>query len=270
MGSLVFAGAMSHAPGIAAFTAAATEQHRKSFFGATDALKSRIATAAPEVLVVVAPDHFSNFFIDNMPAACVTMNENYTGPAEDWLGISKLNVKGAPGLARSILSCAFEDGIEPAFSENVVLEHGVVVPLMLLTPDFDVPIVWIMQNCQVPPMLSLMRCYAFGRAIRHAIDRSDLRVGVLGTGGLSHAPGAAEADKLDPEFDRFFLSLLDRNAVKELLAIPDERLDSAGFGSWEVRQWVTALGAAHDRKPRTLCYESIPEWDTGCGVAVYE
>jgi hypothetical protein len=127
-----------------------------------------------------------------------------------------------------------------------------------------------MQNCQVPPLLSLRRCHALGRAIRTAIDASELRVGVLGTGGLSHAPGAAEAEQLDPEFDRHFLSLLDRNAVEEVLSIPNSRIDAAGFGTWEIRQWVTALGAAHDRRPRTLAYEAVHEWDTGCGVSIYE
>jgi aromatic ring-opening dioxygenase catalytic subunit (LigB family) len=270
MGSLVFAGAMSHAPGIAAFTQAANTKQRESFFGATAELKNAIAKASPDVLVVVAPDHFSNFFVDNMPAACVTLNDSYIGPVEDWLGISKVSIKGAPDLARSILRHAFEAGVEPSFSEDAALEHGVIVPLNLVTPGFDVPIVWIMQNCQVPPLLSLSRCYAFGQAIRKAIDASPLRVGILGTGGLSHAPGAAEADCLDETFDRYFLDCLNRNAIDDIVSIPNSRLDDAGFGTWEIRQWITALGAAHDRKPRTLAYEAVVEWDTGCAVAVYE
>jgi aromatic ring-opening dioxygenase catalytic subunit (LigB family) len=270
MGKLVFAGGMSHSPGIAAFSKAASESQRNNFFGAARLLSEQLMQAKPDVLVVVAPDHFSNFFIDNMPATCVTLNEAYPGPVEDWLGIAKLEIKGCPMLARSILAQAFADGIEPAFSEDVALEHGVIVALQLLTPRFDLPIVWVMQNCQVPPMMSLPHCYAFGRSIRRAIDASDLRVGVLGTGGLSHAPGAAEADDLDPDFDRYFMSLLDKAAVDEILAIPNARLDAAGFGSWEIRQWVTALGAAHDRKPRSLVYEPIVEWDTGCAIAVYE
>ncbi|MSQ72786.1 MAG: hypothetical protein EXR27_16065 [Betaproteobacteria bacterium] len=270
MGSLVFAAAMSHAPGIAAFTHAASPLQRANFFGATDTLKAAVAAAAPDVMVVIAPDHFSNFFIDNMPPACVTLNEAYPGPVEDWLGIPKVTIKGAPELGRLILRHAFDSGIEPAFSEDVALEHGVIVPLNLVTPGFGVPIVWIMQNCQVPPLLSLSRCYVFGRAIRRAIDASGLRVGVLGTGGLSHAPGAAEADTLDEAFDRDFLDRLDRNAIDELLAIPNERSDAAGFGSWEIRQWVTALGVAHDRTPRTLAYEAVVAWDTGCAVALYE
>ncbi len=270
MGNLVFAGAISHAPGIAAFEKAANDQQRANFFGAADSLKDRLAAADVDALVVIAPDHFSNFFIDNMPAACVTLNERYSGPIEDWLGIPQVSIDGVPTLGREILSCAFEHDIEPSFAGNMALEHGVIVALKLVTPEFNVPIVWIMQNCQVPPLLSLRRCYAFGRAIRTAIDRSDLRVGVLGTGGLSHSPGAPEADTLDPEFDRHFLSLLDRNAIDEVLSIPNSRIDAAGFGTWEIRQWVTALGAAYDRKPRSLAYEPVVEWDTGCAVAVYE
>lgn len=270
MGALVFAGAMSHAPGIAAFTNAAPEAQRAAFFGATDALRDRIVAARPDVLVVIAPDHFSNFFVDNMPAACVTMNESYPGPVEDWLGVPKLTVTGHPVLARAILRAAFRAGIEPAFSAAAALEHGVIVPLKLLTPRFDLPVVWVMQNCQVPPLLALPRCYALGQAIRAAIDASDLRVAVLGTGGLSHAPGTAEADQIDEAFDREFLRRLDRNAIIELLALSDDALDAAGFGAWEIRQWITALGTAHDRKPRTLVYEPIVAWDAGCAVAVFE
>lgn len=270
MSNLIFAGAMSHAPGIAAFTGAADESQRQNFLSACEALRTELERARPDVLLVIAPDHFSNFFIDNMPAACVTMNETYAGPVEDWLGIDKVRIPGKPELARSILRKAYDNGIEPSFSEDVQLDHAVMLPLKLLTPEFKTPVVWIMQNCQVPPLMSLTRCYAFGKAIRKAIDESGLRVGVIGTGGLSHAPGAAEAQTLDPEFDRYFLSLLDRNAVTELLEVSNERIDEAGFGTWEIRQWITALGIAHDRKPRTLVYESIHAWDTGCAAAIYE
>lgn len=270
MGSLRFAAAMSHAPGIAAFSKAAPEAQRQAFFAATDELKERAAAARLDAMVVLAPDHFSNFFIDNMPSCCVTLNERYAGPVEDWLGIPKLEIEGAKPLAQSILGHAYRDGLELSSSAHADLEHSVIVPLSLVTPAFRTPIVWIMMNCQVPPLMSLKRCYALGRSIRAAIDQSGLNVGVLGTGGLSHSPGAPEADQLDESFDRHFLELLDRNAVDELLAIPDARLDQAGFGSWEIRLWIAALGAAHDRTPRALAYEPVVAWDTGCAVAVFQ
>lgn len=270
MGQLVFAGALSHAPGIAAFAEAPSEAMRQRFLAAADRLRQSVDAARPDVMVVVAPDHFTNFFLDNLPAACVTTNESYQGPAEDWLGMPPTTIPGRPDLAQAILHAAYAGGIEPAIGQSGKLDHGVMVALKLATPRFDVPIVWVMQNCQVPPLMTLPRCYEFGRAIRRAIDASGLRVGVLGTGGLSHTPGAAEVDVLDPDFDRHFLSLVDRNAIGEILSLSSGRLDAAGFGSWEVRLWVTALGAAHDRKPRTLGYEPVVEWDTGCAVAVFE
>ncbi len=270
MGSLEFAAAMSHAPGIAAFRQAASAAQQQAFFDATELLRDRVAAARLDALVVIAPDHFSNFFIDNMPACCVSLNEQYLGPVEDWLGISKLAIPGAPDLARSIMHYAYSQGVEPACAADSQLEHGVIVPLSLLTPRFDMPVVWVMMNCQVPPLMSLRRCFEFGRSIRCAIEASGKRVGVLGTGGLSHAPGAPEADRLDESFDREFLDMLDRNAIEEILSITPQRMDDAGFGSWEIRLWVTALGAAHDRMPRTLAYEAIEAWDTGCAVAVFE
>lgn len=269
-GSLAFAGAMSHAPGIAAFRDAASKEQASSFFSACDTMRQKLMASNPDVIVVIAPDHFSNFFIDNMPASCITLNAAYHGPVEKWLGVSELTVAGMPDLGRAILNQSYKDGIESAFSEEVMLEHSVIVPLSLLTPSYDVPIVWIMQNCQVPPLMSLERCYAFGRSIRHAIDDSGLRVAVIGSGGLSHAPGAPELQTLKPDFDRHFLHLLEKDNRRELLSIPNATLDDAGFGSWEIRLWITALGVAHDRKARTLAYEAIVPWDTGCGIAIYE
>lgn len=270
MGTLQFAAAMSHAPGIAAFKHAASPAQQKSFFAATDTLREAATAAKLDALVIIAPDHFSNFSIANMPACCVTLNDSYPGPVEDWLGIPKFAIPGAPDLSKSILHHAYSLGVEPASAAHAELEHGVMVPLSLVTPQFDVPVCWVMMNCQVPPLMSLRRCYELGRGIRAAIDASGKRVGVLGTGGLSHAPGAPEADQLDEAFDREFLAMLDRNAIEEVLSITDARLDAAGFGSWEIRLWIAALGVAHDRHPRTLAYEAIEAWDTGCGVAIFE
>ncbi|WP_296555573.1 hypothetical protein [Pigmentiphaga sp.] len=270
MGSLEFAAAMSHAPGIAAFTQAAPAAQRQAFFDAAGTLKTAAAAARLDAMVVIAPDHFSNFFMGNMPACCVSLNERYSGPVEDWLGVPRMDIPGAPGLANLIMQHAYNRGIEPAGAAQTELEHSVIVPLSLVTPAFDIPVVWVMMNCQVPPLMSLPRCHELGRAVRAAIDASGLRVGVLGSGGLSHAPGAAEADRLDEAFDREFLSMLDKGDLDGILSIPAARLDEAGFGAWEVRLWVAAMGAAHDRHPRTLAYEPIEAWDTGCAVAIFD
>ena len=86
----------------------------------------------------------------------------------------------------------------------------------------------------------------------------------------SHSPGAPEAGFIDEAFDHEFLGLLEKGDGEAIAAIPDERIDRAGFGTWEIRQWVTVLGAVPERKGRVLAYEPVRQWFTGCGVAVLE
>jgi hypothetical protein len=128
----------------------------------------------------------------------------------------------------------------------------------------------LLQNCLVPPLPSLKRCYRLGQLVREAIDAWPGRVALLGSGGLSHSPGAPEAGYIDEAFDHEFLALLEKGDGEAIAAIPDERIDRAGFGTWEIRQWVTVLGAVPERKGRILAYEPVRQWFTGCGVAVLE
>ncbi len=270
MGILTYAAAMSHAPGISAFPTAPPADQREGFFCAVSEARLALEKAAPDALVVIAPDHFTNFFVDNMPAFCVGLNESYLGPVEDWLKIEKHNVPGARALAKEILRTCFDSGIEPAFSERLRLEHSVMVPLSLLTPKFDIPIVWIMLNCQVPPLPGLRRCFELGKTIRRVIERMDSRIGIVATGGLSHWPGAPEGGDINDSFDKEFLSMLAAGDLESILSLSNDRIDEAGFGAWEVRQWLTVLGAAQDRRCRTLAYAPVREWETGCAVTLFE
>src|SRR5258708_546008 len=107
MGIVAFSAAMSHAPGITAFPDAPPSEQRERFFSAVNPARAALTAAKLDPLIVIAQDHFKNFFIDNMPAFCVGLNESYVGPAEDWLGIRRQDVPGAPDLAKEILNCAF-------------------------------------------------------------------------------------------------------------------------------------------------------------------
>jgi hypothetical protein len=77
-------------------------------------------------------------------------------------------------------------------------------------------------------------------------------------------------DHIDEQFDREFLSLVKKNDVEAILALPGERIDEAGFGTWEVRQWLTLMGIVPERKGSILSYEAIKEWDTGCAVVLFD
>lgn len=267
-GSIVFAAGVSHAPHITGFPDHAPPESKARFYAAMNEMGERLRASRPDVVVIVSSDHFHNLFTDRMPTFCVGMAADHKGPAERWIRIEPFTVKGAPDFARAVMRQAFKLGMDPAFSERIVIEHGLAVPLSFLTPSFDVPILPVLQNCMVPPLPPLRRCYAFGQVLSAAAKEQGLRVAVVGTGGLSHAPGAADAGRIDSAFDREFLEML-RTRPMDVLALSDERIDAAGFGAWEIRQWVTALGAAGGGKAEVLAYEPIEAWETGCGAAVF-
>ena len=59
------------------------------FHGAYRGMAERLEAARPDALVIVAAEHFANFFMNNMPAFAVGMADQYEGPIEDpeWLRI---------------------------------------------------------------------------------------------------------------------------------------------------------------------------------------
>lgn len=268
MGEVAAAIMCSHAPGIAAFPAPADK--RAAVHAGFAAARELLDAARPDVILAVSCEHFVNFSTDNYPAFCLGIGESNNGPVEDHLGIPRVDLPGHPTFARLLLETAFDGGVEPAFGERLLLDHGTSLPLHYLRPENDIPVVPLLQNCLVPPLPRLPRCYQLGGLVRQAVDAFPGRVALLGTGGISHSPGAPEGGWIDEAFDHEFLALLERGDGEAIAAIPDERIDNAGFGTWEIRQWVTVLGAVPERKGRVLVYEPMPSWLTGCAVAVME
>ena len=71
-----------------------------------DRLRDALEASRPDALVVVAAEHFANFFFDNMPAYCVGMADFYEGPIEDeaWLAIERRRIPGAPELSKRLIT----------------------------------------------------------------------------------------------------------------------------------------------------------------------
>ena len=183
---LVFAAAANHAPGITARRDAAAPRQREVFFAAWDALRQRLEAARLDALIVVSSEHYTNFFLDNAPAYCIGLAESYDGPSEDehFLRIPRVVVPGAPQLAR-LIAASISEQVGIAHSQKLLLDHGIMVPLYLLAPHMELPIVPLIINCQMPPLPPLARCHALGRALRHALNARSERVGLLAAGGLS-------------------------------------------------------------------------------------
>ena len=267
---LVFAGACSHAPGITGRAERAEPAARERLVTAFDRLLAAIEAARPDALLVIAAEHFANFFMNNMPPFCIGMAAHYEGPIEDadWLAIAPRRVPGAPELSRRLIEHVMTD-VDVAYAEEWKFDHGIMVPLNFLTPRYDVPIIPANINCQGPPLTPLDRAYAFGKAIRRACDATDERLALIGTGGLSHWPATPDSGRINEAWDRAFLERFLANRRDELCAYSDaETYRDGGQGGFEIRTFIAVAGATAGATGELWYYEPIPAYAVGCTVAV--
>jgi len=233
-------------------------------------LGRRIKAARPDVLIVISPDHWVNFFIDNLPAICVGVGEAHDGPPEPWFTeFPHRKMAGHPPLAEHIVRTALERDFEPSVSYKLALDHGFCIPLWKAGLDPLPAIVPVIFNDLEPPFPSVKRCYAWGEMLANAVASypGKLRVGVLATGGLSHSIGEPDMGRIDEAFDRDCIRRFENGDAPALFNFLNERLPGAGNGASEVRNWVAAHGAARGRGFELIRYDPIPNVYVGCGFA---
>ena len=269
--SLVFAGICSHAPGITGRAQLADRDIAGDFFRCYRSMGDELAAARPDALVIVAAEHFANFFMNNMPAFAVGMAESYEGPIEDpqWLGIARTVIPGNAPLSQRLIREMMQT-VDLAYAEEWKFDHGVMVPLNFLTPRYDLPVIPLNINCQGPPLTPLHRAWALGEALRRAADLVPERIAVVGTGGISHWPATPDSGKINESWDREFLRRWLANDKQALLSYNDESTyRDAGQGGFEIRTFISIAAAAQGRGSLQY-YRPIPIFSVGCTIATME
>lgn len=263
---IVFACACAHAPGITGWPQAAAQDQRERFHAGYRQLGADLRAAAPDAMVAFTSEHWANFFLDNYPAFCVARARSYEGPIETAINIPQCMVPGDVELANEVLESCFESGFEPSVSDELILDHGTMVPLHFLTPHLNIPLVPIVLNSLSPPLATLKRCYEFGRTVGSVLARTQRRVAVVATGGLSHSPGTPSAGRIDRAFDAAFLRDFCGGEIANICDYRSDVLRAAGFGAHEIRNWLALAGAVGDKRSHLVCYEPVVGWSTGCAL----
>jgi len=117
--------------------------------------------------------------------------------------------------------------------------------------------VQVMINTYYPPnQPTPARCYALGQALRAAVESypKAMRVGVLGSGGLSHFA-------IDEEFDREIARALQEKDARALAGLPRGKLNS---GNSEIRNWIALAGATEGLPLAWLVY--LPAYRSPAGT----
>lgn len=267
-----FAGAFaaSHAPLIARewdrLPAAASERLSAAYL----ALGREMARARADIIIEIAPDHWTNFFIDNLPSVCIGVGAEHEGPREPFMAaFPHKTLRGDAGFGTHLLRTALERGFEPSVSHRLALDHGFCIPLWKSGLDPLPAIVPLILNALEPPMPTVARCAAWGELLAQAIASYplDVRIGVLASGGLSHSIGEATMGDIDETFDRGCIAALASPDPHALIDYLDVELPRAGNGSHELRNWVVAQAAAGGRPFTLLDYYALPEVYVGCAWA---
>jgi len=275
MARVVAAMAMTHSPGLTGWFDRAPVAQQAEARRALDEMRRRLAAARPDVIVAFSNDHLLNWPINNTPEYTVGIGAEHVGPADwydEWLALGKYRIPGHPALARHLVTAGARQRLAFAYLREMQFDDGFSVPMHYLNPDGAIPLVPVSMNCTVPPIPTPDRAYQVGTALRDLLRAypEDLRVAVLGTGGLSHEPGGPRYFWVDEAFDRWFLGLLAGGDHRTLLAeCTLERMEEAGSGGTaELLAWILVM--AFTRGPaEVLAYMPAVAWRSGTGMVVW-
>lgn len=271
MAELVGIFAASHGPMIAREWERLAPDIRGQIEAGFDEVGARLKAVRPDVLVIVSPDHWVNFFLNNLPAFCIGIGEEHDGPPEPFLkAVFRHDVlRGHSGLARHILDTAFAQSCDPSTSHRMTLDHGFCLPLWRMGIDPIPPIVPVVVNEIEPPMPTMQRCLEWGHLLRRAIESypEPLRIAMLATGGLSHYIGEPGMGEVDEEFDRTCIGVFEAGDEGRIAATLQDAVGKTGNGGDEVRNWVIAHAAARSRGFKLLGYLPLREIYVGCAFA---
>lgn len=264
MSKVVAAMTTVHAPFITGLPQLAPDDQREIVYEGFTRLRTNLADARPDVIVVLSSEHITNILSTNVPPFCVGIGASHACLPEFKLPDTK--VSGEPEFARAFVEYAYQNGFDVAHSAELNLDHGVGLPLHLLRPEGDIPVVPVLQNTIWSPMHSAARAYDFGQLLRAFIDQdsTNLRVALIGAGGISHWVGNSRHGDLNADFDEWFIGRLLAGDLEALRAMTQTQIDEGGDGANEIRSWISVAAAMSDCRVETVVEERfIPGWNVG-------
>lgn len=270
MGEVVWAACVSHTGGMLRNRAdGQRDPELARIYTAWDELRASLAEARPDVLVVIASDHFHSHSYDLMPIFTIGRGDRFRTWGE--FGTRHVEIPGHAALNDHLHEGLVAGDFDVAGSVEMRLDHAWACPLEFLDPDIAYPTVPISINGFIPPLPTMRRCKAFGELLGALLEQQDFapRVALLGTGGISHWVGMPETGRIGEEFDRHVLELVESGSLDELAAIDDETIvGEGGPGAGELRCWMAVLGATGPTGGRSLVY--VPAASLLTGIALVE
>jgi protocatechuate 4,5-dioxygenase beta chain len=228
-----------------------------------------------DTVVVVYNDHASAFSLEMLPTFAIGAAESYA-PADEGYGARDVPpARGDADLSWHLIDSVIPDGFDLAVCQSLDVDHGLTVPLTVLfgePQEWPVTVVPVVVNVVQQPTPTAQRCFDLGRAIGRAVATfpAGTRVGVVGTGGMSHQLQGARAGHINSEFDRMFLRAI-VDEPERLTALSNlDLIKEAGSEGAELTMWLVMRGALPDRVVATHSGYHVPVSNTAAGILALE
>ncbi|WEM44667.1 class III extradiol dioxygenase family protein (plasmid) [Photobacterium sp. DA100] len=263
----------SHIPLIGKAIAEGSQQtpYWKPFFDAYPPIHNWLEEEQPDVAIVFYNDHGLEFFLDKKPTFAIGAAEEYHNADEGW-GINTIPpIKGAPELSWHICNQLVENEFDITICQEMKVDHGLTVPMQLMWPNNSyghMKVIPVCINVEQHPMPSPKRCFDMGKALGDAIRSfdKDLKVVILGTGGLSHQLDGERAGFINTEFDRYCMDkIISEPEALTKLSIRDLVVEAGSQGP-ELILWLGMRGALSDNLKVLHSNYHYPISNTGAGT----
>jgi len=267
----------SHIPAVGnAISEGLTQEHYwKRFFDGYEPVKSWLDEKKPDVVIIVYNDHGLNFFLDKAPTFAIGCGDEYQNADEGW-GLKPTSPFAGDAqfswhLAESLINQEFD----MCTCQEMLVDHGFVNPMRVLFGDHDVwPVktVPLAINTVQHPLPSAKRCYKLGQALKVAVESypEDLKVVIVGTGGMSHQLQGERAGIIDVDYDLATMESVINDPSWFYNQTNDEIIEKAGTEGIETIMWLTMRGAMDDKVKCLHKHYHAPISNTGAGVLLLE
>ena len=229
----------------------------------------------PDVAIVVYNDHGADFTFDKYPTFAIGAAERYP-IADEGFGTRPLpEIRGNADFSIHLCEQLVQAEFDLTVCQELAVEHGFLVPMNLCfehgPAGWPLAAVPLQVNVIQHPLPTGRRCFKLGQAIRQAVSSyaGNLKVVVLGTGGMSHQLQGRRFGYMNEAFDRRFLDDLEKNPEELAELSHHELMEQAGAEAVELIMWHVMRGALSPSARRVHRHYYAP-MTTGMGLITFE
>lgn len=246
----------------------------KPLFDAYVPVREWLRELKPDIVIMVYNDHGADFFFDKYPTFAVGCADSYA-IADEGFGTRPLPaIRGDLAFSQHLCRSLVYDEFDLTVCQEMRVEHGFLVPMHLCFEHgegWPVASVPIAVNVLQHPLPTARRCYKLGQGIRRAVEsfERDIRVAIVGTGGMSHQLTGKNFGQMHRDNDMDFLERIESDPESLTGLTHQTLMERFGVEGIELIMWLVMRGALSSGARRVHRNYYAP-MTTGMGLVTFE